>query len=293
MSTKPGTIRAVEMRLIEDVFEMHGGYVLDFTDRTFGEFFVSDVGIDIDEKRWFGGGTSKAKRLRFFLQNADHASAARALTALWEYREAERRRRGKDETVANAATEIQQVIRRLGGKVEAGAKAAEQAFPGANPRRLFDLAKEYTEVSVLDPQRRGYAYEAFLKRLFDTYGLGARASFRRGQVDQIDGSFQLDGDTYLFEARWRNELADAADTDAFHRKLERGAHWTRGVFISQNGFTEGALKSLRRGTRLICMSAFDIYETLSRGLDLSEVIRRKARHAAETGEAMRLVRDLF
>jgi hypothetical protein len=35
-------IRALDMRLIDDLFGTGGGYVLDFTDRTFAEFF-SDV----------------------------------------------------------------------------------------------------------------------------------------------------------------------------------------------------------------------------------------------------------
>ena len=32
-------IRALDMRLIDDLFGMGGGYVLDFSDRTFAEFF--------------------------------------------------------------------------------------------------------------------------------------------------------------------------------------------------------------------------------------------------------------
>ena len=45
MSTK---IRAIDLRLIDDLFEMGGGYVLDFSNRTFAEFFADELGIDID-----------------------------------------------------------------------------------------------------------------------------------------------------------------------------------------------------------------------------------------------------
>src|SRR3954454_1500554 len=38
------------------------------------------------------------------------------------------------------------------------------------------------------PQERGYAFERFLKRWFDTWGLDAHASFRT-IGEQIDGSF--------------------------------------------------------------------------------------------------------
>jgi hypothetical protein len=37
------------MRLIDDLFGMGGGYVLDFNDRTFAEFFRDDLNINIDE----------------------------------------------------------------------------------------------------------------------------------------------------------------------------------------------------------------------------------------------------
>jgi hypothetical protein len=49
------------------------------------------------------------------------------------------------------------------------------------------------------PHPRGYAFERFLKDLFDAYGLEAREAFRlRGE--QIDGSFLLGTEIYLPEA---------------------------------------------------------------------------------------------
>lgn len=36
-------IKAVDMRLLEDAFAIGGGYVLDFSNRTFAEFFSSEV----------------------------------------------------------------------------------------------------------------------------------------------------------------------------------------------------------------------------------------------------------
>ena len=63
----PGTIRSIDMRLIDDLFGMGGGYVLDFSDKTFANFFVEELGTKIDDRRYHAEGTSKAKRLRFFL----------------------------------------------------------------------------------------------------------------------------------------------------------------------------------------------------------------------------------
>ena len=44
------------------------------------------------------------------------------------------------------------------------------------------LAGRLLDVSKLEPQPRGYAFEKFLKEMFDAYGLSARASFRLAKL---------------------------------------------------------------------------------------------------------------
>ena len=60
------TLGYKDRRLLEDVLQMRGGYVLDFLDRTFREFVEDAVGRNIDDPRYSTGGTSKANRLRTF-----------------------------------------------------------------------------------------------------------------------------------------------------------------------------------------------------------------------------------
>jgi len=81
-------IKTTDMRLLDEVFEMTGGYVLDFSDRTFGEFFDSELSIDMDDKKYCGNGSSKGKRLRALLQLEHESLVAKTLRALWEYRDA-------------------------------------------------------------------------------------------------------------------------------------------------------------------------------------------------------------
>ena len=76
------------MLVIDNVFGMGDGYVLNFSSRTFPEFFAEELGVDIDQPRWSVDGTSKAKRLRTYLRQADRETALRTLQALWDYREA-------------------------------------------------------------------------------------------------------------------------------------------------------------------------------------------------------------
>ncbi len=56
-------IRSIDKRLIDDLFGMGSGYVLDFSDKTFAEFFNEELSVNIDDPRYDVEGTSKAKRL--------------------------------------------------------------------------------------------------------------------------------------------------------------------------------------------------------------------------------------
>ena len=143
----------------------------------------------------------------------------------------------------------------------------------------------------MDPHPRGYAFERFLKDMFDAYGMSARASFRL-VGEQIDGSFVLGEQTYLLEARWRNARVDVEALRAFNAKVEDKARWSRGLIISQSGFTTEGLTAFGRGKSVVCMDGLDLHEVLSRALDLREVIGLKARRVAETGMVFVRVRDL-
>ena len=75
-----------EMRVLDDAFGMHGGYVLDFSDRTFAEFFDDEFGINIYDERYAFNGSSKAKRMRAFVKVEDDYAVSRVLRRLWEHR---------------------------------------------------------------------------------------------------------------------------------------------------------------------------------------------------------------
>jgi hypothetical protein len=42
----PATIRSIDMQIIDKIFAMEGGYVLDFSDRTMAQFFAEELNID-------------------------------------------------------------------------------------------------------------------------------------------------------------------------------------------------------------------------------------------------------
>lgn len=54
----------IEKRTLETLLGMNSGYVLDFSNRTFHEFIIDSIGIDIYDAKYEYGSGSKANRLR-------------------------------------------------------------------------------------------------------------------------------------------------------------------------------------------------------------------------------------
>ena len=285
-------IRSIDMLFLDDLFVMGGGYVLNFSDRTISQFFAEELNCDIDDPAYAVNGKSKGKRLRCFLQTVDIPTVVRVLKALWEYREAVRARDRQAETVENAEGRLLALINRLEGKTEAAKPDGQAPAPAFDRLRLIQLKTELLALHQLAPQARGYAFEKLLHEIFNVYGLAAREPFRlRGE--QIDGSFHLSNETYLLEAKWQGDQTGVADLHTFHGKLEQKAAWTRGLFISNSGFTEDGLAAFGRGKRVICMDGLDLHDTMHREISLNHVLDRKVRRAAETGSPFARVRDIF
>jgi hypothetical protein len=278
--------------LIDDLVEfVRGrGYVLDFSDTSFSQFFAAEVDVDIDDPIYAEHGGSKGKRLRCFLQKIDDATAARTLQALWEHRTEWLARTGEQDPVLNAEGRYLTLLARLTGQPSGG--AGDQPKPAFNWRLLTELRDELVQVETLPPHERGYAFEAFLRRCFEVAGLKAREPFRN-TGEQIDGTFLLADETYLLEAKWHSSPTGVSDLHVFHGKLDQKAAWARGLFVSYTGFTSEGLTAFGSGKRLICMDGRDIYDALDRQLPLKTVLERKVRRAAETGRPFIPVRELF
>jgi hypothetical protein len=71
-----------QKQLFEKLFD-RGGYVLNFSDRTFSEFF-QDFSVNIDSQKYQKNGTSKMKRLRAFWEIEDDKLVGNVLKGLLE-----------------------------------------------------------------------------------------------------------------------------------------------------------------------------------------------------------------
>lgn len=290
--TSNARIRTMDMPILDEVFVMGDGFVLNFSNRTFADFFREELQVDIDHPRWEAQGGSKAKRLRYYLRQADRRTALDTLSALWEYREISGVTHDYpklDDTVRDAFFRI---LERFGAQPKTQAKpSAAPSQPSLDAGAASSLASRLLQVSKLEPQPRGYAFEKFLNDMFNVYGLSARASFRLAG-EQIDGSFALGQDIYLLEAKWTNSLVDAAALRSFNAKVEDKAKWSRGLFLSYSGFSSEGLSAFGRGKSVICMDGRDLHDILSRQLDFATVLAMKVRRAAETGQPFVRVDDL-
>jgi hypothetical protein len=76
------SLSANDKRFLEKLFQMSEGYVLNFTNDRFQEFFRDCLDIDIYDERYNRLGNSKAKRLRTFWNVADDDSVGRSILDL-------------------------------------------------------------------------------------------------------------------------------------------------------------------------------------------------------------------
>jgi hypothetical protein len=278
----------IEKRKLERELRMSGGYVLDFSNRTFAEFFRDVLGVEIYSPRYNLGSGSKANRMRAFWQHATDTELRRLFQGILE---------GWDIYSGSpigepARTLLTRMVKKLGGDTRDIEEPDDDDTTIIGARTSDRLTQMLLSLTALSPQDRGFAYERFLKDLFNAYKLSARASFRLSG-EQIDGSFVLHHETYLLEAKWQNAPVGATDLHSFEGKLGEKASWSRGLFVSNSGFSQDGLHAFGRGKRVICMDGYDLSEMIGRRLSFVVVIEAKVRRAAETGKPLVSVRELF
>ncbi len=159
---------------------------------------------------------------------------------------------------------------------------------------LATLLLEVQGLESMDANQRGVVFERFLNTLFHAFDLAPRDAFRlRGE--QIDGSFVLDGVTYLVEAKWQATRTGNRDLAAFNDQVGAKAAWARGLFVSYAGFTGDGLDAYRTGrsSRILLMEGMDLFFVLSAAVGLRELLAAKDRRAVEEGRAFVPVTELF
>ena len=125
-----------------------------------------------------------------------------------------------------------------------------------------------------------------LNSLFNMYDIDAKGPFRVAG-EQIDGAFTFEDTEFLLEAKWRSEKTAASDLDTFAGKIGRRLDNTLGMFLSMNGYHDTA-ESLHSQARavMILMDGADLSAVVEGRISMPELLSRRRRHAARTGEIL-------
>ena len=161
--------------------------------------------------------------------------------------------------------------------------------------RLEELRNNLYRLHLLkDRQRAGFDLERLLNATFDLFGMSPRSPFKL-KGEQIDGSFELDNEIYLVEAKWKHQPTQIGELLIFQGKIEAKSDYTRGVFFTMSGvsnqvqakFTEG------RRSRFIVVDGYDLTTVLEGQVTLDALLRAKKRKLAEEGRIMISVKALL
>ena len=143
-------ITTLDLRVVESVLEMGGGYVLDFTNRTFSGFF-REYGVDIDDGRFSVDGSSKANRLRCFLGSSRPPLTGRVLAGLLQHRLASKPLGMRREDFEK----YRQLVARLGGEVSTDVSGTAGAY---EPVWAIGTGKVATSAQVAEVHQELHKY---------------------------------------------------------------------------------------------------------------------------------------
>jgi hypothetical protein len=265
-----------EKRKFEQLLDMSSGYVLDFTNRTFAEFVTDSTGRNIYDSRYDNASGSKAHRLRMFWQKEDNRVVGKLMSDILDY-------------LGESGPRVEicrLIVQRLLGQIghSTAPTPAHQQSPQVS-RVLAQLKDEFVQLTKeKDRNKAGLSFEPFLNRLFEIFQLKPRLPFRI-VGEQIDGSFELDGQIYLLELKWENHPLPEETLLAFRGKIEGKSAFTRGVFVAVNGISVQARDAITRGKQpsFFVIDGYDLMMILNEAMSLHEFLRCRVRLLAEEG----------
>jgi len=271
----------LEKRKFEQLLGMESGYVLDFTNRTFAEFVLDSTGRDIYDSRYDYASGSKANRLRAFWQKEENSVVGKLMSDMLDYCSGT----GALDGVCRLI-----VMRLLRDGPDPQAETVSRHKDQSSEQKhcsqvLAELKEEFFRLALeSDRNKAGLALEQLLNRLFEIFQLRPRQPFRV-VGEQIDGSFELDGQVYLLESKWEKHALPEADLLVFRGKIEGKSTFTRGVFIALNDISAPARDAITRGKApsFFVMNGHDLLMILSEAISLTDFLRKRVRLLAEEG----------
>ncbi|OYD90344.1 hypothetical protein CDG76_32010 [Nostoc sp. 'Peltigera membranacea cyanobiont' 210A] len=278
-------LTSIEKLKLEKLLEMGGGYVLDFSNRTFQEFILESLNIDIYDEKYNYQSGSKANRLRKLWKEEPNPIVGQLLEKLLEYWSTKNL---IDHQIVsyenkNLFDECQKVAERL---KEGIARQCDEDYLKKEEFYLLlsKLLSEFDKFAGLtnteDKKKRGFLLEDLLERIFSLYEIPTQKSFKRNEGgEQIDGAFKLESWYYLVECKWTQSLTDIRQLDSLYGKISRSGKQTLGLFLSINGWSKNVCPLLKQNydKSIILMDGYDLRCVLveHNNLDLKDLLLKK------------------
>jgi len=269
-------LTSLEKLKLEKMFEMEGGYVLDFSNRTFQEFILENLNVDIYNAKYSYYSGSKANRLRALWTKESNRVVGELTDKLLEYWKEKRLIKNQLNTLSEEALydSCKSIADRLKGTLQADTKQSNRESEFIQKRRnLLDTFDNFSALSsASDMRRRGYLLEELLENTFRLYDVKTENAFKRNNGgEQIDGAFSLEGWHYIVECKWTEKLADIRQLDSLYGKLSRSGKQTMGLFLSINGWSDNVVTLLKQNPdkSIVLMDGYDLRCTLNEQIDVN------------------------
>lgn len=139
---KMAIIKESDKRILESLFGMQSGYVLDFSNPTFHSFFLNNFRININDQKYSTYGDSKAKRLRAFWDIENNQVVGKVILELIEVSKSVNLTQGKQLTENETALQnkAEQIANDLLGIKKQNLKTEDTVD--------YFLHKEFTDISL-------------------------------------------------------------------------------------------------------------------------------------------------
>lgn len=278
-------LTSIEKIKLERLLEMGGGYVLDFSNKTFQGFILENVNIDIDNDKYFYKGSSKANRLRSFWEKESNPIVGELLEKLIEYWRVKQLldQKGinlKEQELFDECKNVSQRLMGLATRKQNQAPSKKDEFSCFCSDLLLEFDRFATLTSSEDKKKRGFLLEDLLERIFSLYEIPAQKSFKRNEGgEQIDGAFKIESSYFLVECKWAQKLTDIRQLDSLYGKISRSGKHTLGLFLSINGWSSNVIPLLKQNQNksIILMDGYDLRSTLDehKNIDLKSLLLKK------------------
>ena len=151
--------------------------------------------------------------------------------------------------------------------------------------KLIDLIEPPEEANKQWFQKRGRTFELILNEMLSKEKMEPKTSMRPAG-EEIDGSFAIENNFYLLEAKWHSNPIPASALYSFKGKVDGKLIGTIGVFLSMSDYSKDAVDALLNGKELnlILFGHQDLLLIEEGKVSFREAIRTKLRYAASYGQ---------